>query len=402
MLFAKGDVSGIATLSSPEIFESSTGDEGLNLESGDCSSSDSNSTGFQRRIRAGNTAAEDEETVPKKRSCNSRISKITVEDKIEKFYKKFPCTPIANMCKTQQWLSDSDLRYLRDNNPKYINVVDVLSNEFLTWRIKQFADFYKRPGCQPIFAMPRGINILKDKTPEVFPSYDENVAKYVIEDGCPNIVVPNVNFRDILNKQTSGNYESYSPASYYLDERESLDIVSKLLDYQTKGNTKRFLYWLVMVLDKIYPKLNSIFVYAPPSSGKNFFFDFVLNFFLIRGQMMNINKATTFPYMDCVDKRVILFNEPNISESPATIDTLKMLFGGDNMSVAVKFKPPATVSRTPVIILTNDPFLFRKVDAFNDRMIRYEWEPAPFLKDVQGYPNPIVFPKLLDKYSIPF
>lgn len=137
--------------------------------------------------------------------------------------------------------------------------MDVLSNELIPYSIRQFTELYRKQGCQPLFAMPRGIN--------------EILVKKEIDGNVVETVLP-----------------------YYLDEQTSLDIVSKLLHFQTKGRIEEFLRNLVNILDKRVPKLNSMFVYAPPSSGKNFFFDFVLNFFLIRGQLMNIRKGKSFPY----------------------------------------------------------------------------------------------------------
>ena len=365
MLFTGGPILGTSGVSSKEIFELAPGDDGLSLESGDCESSDSSGTGFPRRSRFGNFASEDQETVSKKARTEKGFSKNKIEVKIEKFFKKHPCTPLSNICKTQQWLADSDLRYLRDNNAKFQIVMDVLSNELIPYSIRQFTELYRKQGCQPLFAMPRGIN-------------------------------------EILVKKEINGVSVETVLPYYLDDVTSLEVVSKLLEFQTKGKVKELLCSLVNILDKRVPKLNSMFVYAPPSSGKNFFFDFVLNFFLILGQLMNIRKGESFPYMDCVDRRVILFNEPNICESPSTMDTLKMLFGGDFCPAAVKFRAPTIIHRTPVFILTNDPMLFRNVPAFADRMIRLEWDAAPFLKDIGGYPNPIVFPKLLEKYNIEF
>ena len=365
MLFTGRPLLGSSSLPSKEVFELAPGDDGLSLESGDCSSSDSNCTGFPGRSRFGHTSTEDQAPLSKKPRSEKGFSQNKIEIKVEKFFKKHPCTPISNICKTQQWLAESELRYMRDNNSKFQVVMDVLSNELIPYSIRQFTDMYRKQGCQPLFAMPRGIN--------------EILVKKEVDGISVETVVP-----------------------YYLDELTSLQVVSQLLEYQTKGQVKEFLTSLVNILDKRVPKLNSMFVYAPPSAGKNFFFDFVLNFFLIRGQLMNIRKGESFPYMDCVDRRVILFNEPNICESPSTMDTLKMLFGGDFCPAAVKFKAPTIIHRTPVFILTNDSMLFRNVPAFADRMIRLEWEAAPFLKNVAGYPNPIVFPKLLEQYNIEY
>jgi len=363
VLFGGSNLRGAEGLPSSNIFELPPDSDGPALEVGDCPSQNADRFGKRSRSISESANNADEETHQNKKGCGQKnFSKITLEERIEKMFKKFPCTPISNICKTQQWLSERDFRYIRDNNKRYQDVMDVLSNEIIPYSIRQFTDMYRKPGCYPLFAMPRGIN--------------ETVVK---DDNGAEKIVP-----------------------YYLSDEDTLESLSKLLDFQTKNNTSTFLRTLVNILDKRIPKLNTMFVYAPPSSGKNFFFDFVLNFFLIRGQLMNIRKGESFPYMDCVDRRVIMFNEPNICESPSTMDTLKMLFGGDFCPAAVKFKSPTIVYRTPVFILTNDCMLFRNVPAFADRMVKYEWEAAPFLKSYQSYPHPKMFPALLEKYNVEY
>jgi len=341
------------------VADGSFGDE---MESSLSPCADHYGSGFARGETASNFAEDGEEPAPKKKRSQESVSKKRFEVTMEKFFKKHPCTPISSICKTQQWLGETDLRWVRDNDRRFQTVCDVLSNEFITFTLRQFAEMYQKPGCTPLFALPRGMNALVTK-----------------DDSGNDLVTP-----------------------YYLTVDESVEICSKLLDFQTDGQTAMFLKTLVDVLDKRIPKLNTMFVYGPPSSGKNFFFDAVLNFFLVRGQMMNIRKGEGFPYMDCVDRRVILFNEPNICESPATMDTLKMLFGGDFCAVAVKFRAPSVIHRTPIFVLTNDSMLFKNVPAFNDRMVRYTWKQAPFLKDVKGYPNPLFLINLLNKYNISF
>ncbi len=68
--------------------------------------------------------------------------------------------------------------------------------------------------------------------------------------------------------------------------------------------------------------------------------DFVANFFLFVGRMGNFRKGEGFPLMDCVSKRMIVWNEPNTTSEDATKDTIKMVFAGDHCPAAIKFKGP--------------------------------------------------------------
>lgn len=118
------------------------------------------------------------------------------------------------------------MRWIRDNDKRFQTVCDVLSNEFITYTIRQFCEIYRKPGCTPLFAMPRGMNAVVSKNDE-----------------GEELVTP-----------------------YYLSLEDSLNICVQLLDFQTNNNTAAFLKHVVDILDKRIPKLNTMFVYGPPSS----------------------------------------------------------------------------------------------------------------------------------------
>lgn len=59
----------------------------------------------------------------------------------------------------------------------------------------------------------------------------------------------------------------------------------------------------------------------------------------------------------------------------------------------------ATVSRTPVIVLSNND-IFPKEPAFRNRMYTYHWRTANLLKSIALKPHPIGFYRLLIKYNI--
>lgn len=359
-------IPGVSSLPGGEIFELPPGPDGLSLETGDCQGTHSYRSSDSGGQSSGRSSPAAEGPVQKKRRSTSSFPKIILEERIEKMFRKYPCTPINNLCATNQWLGEADFRYIRDNNPKYQTVMDVISSELTQFSIRQFMEMFEKPGASPLFAMPNGVD-----------------ERAVIEENEKGEVVTNI-------------------YPYYLSLEKSLEICSQLLEFQTNGQVRKFLVDLVNVLDRRKPKENTIHVYAPPTSGKNFFFDAILNFFLNRGQMGNQKKGENFPYMDLVRRRVVLWDEPNMAESEGSIDTLKMLFGGYSCPVNVKFRAPVMVSRTPIFLLTNDPHLFKKVEAFEDRVLRYTWKKAPFLKPIKSLPTPLVLPALLTKYNVPF
>lgn len=190
------------------------------------------------------------------------------------------------------------------------------------------------------------------------------------------------------------NVDSFD--NHYLSYEDSTQIIHQLLQYQMGDDLKAFVSDLVNILECNIPKTNCFLLISPPSAGKNFMFDGIRDYYLNAGQMNNPNKYNQFAYQDCHNRRIIIWNEPNYE--PRETENLKMLFAGDNMSANVKCKPQANVKRTPVIVLSNYRPNFANNSAFKDRLITYNWQSAPFLKECNKKPRPDAIMNLL--YSI--
>jgi hypothetical protein len=189
----------------------------------------------------------------------------------------------------------------------------------------------------------------------------------------------------------------------YGNREESLEIIDQLVRFQCNDDDEeicRFLNALVDVLDRNITKCNALSVKAPPSSGKNFFFDMIFAICLNYGQLGQANRHNVFAFQEAPNKRILVWNEPNYESS--LTDTIKMMMGGDPYTVRVKHSMDTHVRRTPVIILTNNEVPFLAEKAFADRIVKFKWLAAPFLKDVEFKPYPMAFFDLLMKYNINF
>lgn len=187
---------------------------------------------------------------------------------------------------------------------------------------------------------------------------------------------------------------------YYMSIPDSLDVMEKLVAYQCNNNQNKineFYTSLFNVLDKKVPKKNSIFILSAPNAGKNFFFDAFIHYCVNFGQMGNFNRYCAFPLMECVDRRIIIWNEPQMEASAS--ETLKCILGGDTCNAKVKYLNDAVICRTPVIILSNND-LFPKDEAFRSRMYKFDWRPAPFLKNYNKKPHPLSVYHLFKHYII--
>lgn len=216
-------------------------------------------------------------------------------------------------------------------------------------------------------------------------------------------------FYEMYERTTHENL-LFSKSKSYMKLDESVNVIDKLLKYQFNDDEVeivKFLQNLVNVLDRqpednpnINIKCNTFLVHSQPSAGKNFFFDCIFTLLLNFGQLGTANKSNNFAFQDAANRRVILWNEPNYE--PSMTDYLKTLFEGGDTKVRVKMSGDTHVQRTPIIILTNNTVNFMIDPAFKDRIVQYKWRAAPFLKEYNQKPYPLVFFNILLKYSIKF
>lgn len=208
--------------------------------------------------------------------------------------------------------------------------------------------------------------------------------------------------RDIYNMLKCSTPMFFTSMNYdNLDN--SIDIVEKLLLFQFDDNTDNiieFLNTLVDIIDKKLPKTNCLCIISPPSGGKNFFFDMLLAVLLNYGQLGQANKHNVFAFQEAPNKRVLVWNEPNYDS--CLTDTIKMMMAGDPYTVRVKHCNDMHVKRTPVFVLTNNCVPFMYDLAFKDRIVKYSWKHASFLKGYEMKPYPMCFFHLLNKYNIQF
>lgn len=208
--------------------------------------------------------------------------------------------------------------------------------------------------------------------------------------------------RDIYN-MLSGQDPKFFLSMHYGSREESFEIIDNLIRHQCNDDDEQihiFLNAVVDILDKRIPKCNCLVVHSAPSAGKNFFFDMIFAIVMNYGQLGTANKHNVFAFQEAPNKRLLVWNEPNYESS--VIDTLKMMFAGDPYTVRVKHAMDTHVRRTPVFVLTNCHVSFMSDVAFRDRIITFNWQPAPFLKDIDFKPYPMAFFDMLNKYNIDF
>lgn len=251
--------------------------------------------------------------------------------------------------------------------------------------------------CVPINA---SCNIPEWLQDEALVTYDKTDSDY--KKACNQVLRETalMNFNQIceLVKQSPGPMWLSRGPGYYMDVDQSLEVVLNLLDMQYPGKTEEFVQRLFNICERVEKKRNSMFILGPPNSGKSWFFDMITSFYLNVGYVGNFNKYCAFPLNDCIDRRVLMWNEPNIESS--AYDTVKMLAGGDPCPANVKYQSGCTITRTPLFFTSNSR-LFDENDAVWSSRIYFEkWQKASILKEVSLFPHPMTWKKLVERYII--
>lgn len=292
------------------------------------------------------------ELVARGRSGSSDRQAVGYAEKqpIERHILLNPCCPLRNIVHSQKWLNTPWLRNVRGGSPLLNDIIDLIESELSYWDVGRFVEFYHMPGCDPTWASGR-VHL----------------------------------------------------SEYYLDPEESLEVATKLLEEQYSNDNLLIIEFLTMVYNvtnrsECVRKRNCIVIQGPPCSGKTFFVDMVASFFLCRGNMRNINKNESFPFQDCYNKRILVWDEPNYERG--ALETLKMLFAGDTCSVSVKYRQDQAISCTPVFVTTNSFLSFQGLPSFSTRIAQYHWREVPFLKKITKRLYPMTFYDLLIKYKI--
>lgn len=254
-------------------------------------------------------------------------------------------TPIASTCTIQEWINDSELSIYDKQDKDYIKAVTLLERRL------------------------------------AFKTFHEMMYKYSL-----------ISF--------SGIWYSRVP-NYYFTPAKSYAIMYALImfqcdfDHDFAGNCIEEMY---NILERKVPKKNTIYISGQANSGKTYFFDSILAFYANVGHVANFVRGDHFPLNDCVNRRVLLWNEPSIM--PSAYDTVKMLVGGDSCPVNVKYEKHTVIPKTPLIITSNNTSLFPNDPTWNSRLFQMTWRACKNLRKYKKYLHPMAYPLLLHKFNV--
>jgi hypothetical protein len=207
-------------------------------------------------------------------------------------------------------------------------------------------------------------------------------------------------FEELLKVHESATNPKYYARSdnHYYNVDDSYAILMELLTFQfpIAGELKSFIVDLYNILERKYPKMNSVYIEGPASAGKTYFATMICGFYLNVGHVKNIVRGQNFPLNDCVNRRLLVWNEPNCCTS--AYDTVKMIAGGDPCPAAVKYQGDSVISKTPLLLTGNNCIFDKRKDVWNSRIKFVKWKTAPFLKNCKQYIHPMAYVKLIKQF----
>lgn len=157
---------------------------------------------------------------------------------------------------------------------------------------------------------------------------------------------------------------------HYLSYVESTEKLLELLQFQCTDYID-FLKYLYNLLNRSNGKQNCLQLLGPANSCKTTFVQIISEFCICTGKIANFNRYSQFPLQNCVNKRLLYWDEPDCEASG--LETIKILFGGDTCPANIKYKDHQLITKTPVIVTANRN-IFPRSDVWECRMRTMYWQ----------------------------
>ncbi len=143
---------------------------------------------------------------------------------------------------------------------------------------------------------------------------------------------------------------------YEPDKIFQTNSIYQLLEYQNLSTDQIILFGTILpqILNKRPAKKNCVWIHGKSNCGKTILIQsFLDSFYKDNYGVPNNDPRSSFPFNDCCNKRIIFWDEPNIT--PQNIENVKLLLGGQNMPCEIKYRNSQFLRRTPVLIASNQP-----------------------------------------------
>lgn len=269
---------------------------------------------------------------------SERRRKAKLIELVNTFLHTYVTTPVRNALCLSEWRNLPNHLLINKQCYKFANIIEDVEFKYLTYTIRDFYDMYSK----------------SDKV---------------------------IYFKALTMEEYNRKY---------LSLRDSIISILELLYFQFEHDMDKVDKFLEVIFNmcdfkQSNIKKNSLWVMSPNSAGKNYFFDALVDSFILVGQIKNPIRNYTFGFMNCVNKRILQWNEALVD--PYFYEDVKPILAGDSPNVQVKNRDDGVVRATPVFILSNR-LSFPDTSEFNCRLHKYEWRTCPLLKLYKRKPDP--------------
>ena len=159
-----------------------------------------------------------------------------------------------------------------------------------------------------------------------------------------------------------------------------------------------------LIMNKAVAKVNTLILEGESNAGKTWLANSLQALAGNVGEITQGTQGYAFMWMDCVDRRLIIMNEPYVDN--CVIEKTKIILEGQPTPVAVKHQAEAHLRRTPVIVTCNKPlwrFAQSEQTAIENRSYQYRGlRKCALLKNITKRLSPLVWQSILDDETAAF
>lgn len=259
----------------------------------------------------------------------NRALNVQLLDKILNAYKKFVFSPPSALIVSPHWIHDPVLRGISVKCEEFITASSYWQSNLRHMNYSQFKEFYS--------AEEGRYCIWRDK-PYHTPENSVNLA-----------------WKWLKEQASYGTLRACDNNSF--EDR--------------KISAKQLLQLIVDIAEKRLSKTNAFHFYGGFNCGKTWFLNMLADFYINVGYHINWNRYNmSFRYDDVVNRRLAIWNEPNLNGDSQQWEELKTLFEGEILAADVKHQRKFALHRTPTFITSNKP-VYNDDPAFGSRKIQF-------------------------------